>query len=338
MYISRPALGAFSKNLQDAVRSGDRVTIKVIKKLHGDNWQISFKGKLLAVKSEVPLTEGQTYRGQVSLFGNTIRFRVQQGEEKGAFPGRAAKTEIQQKVLKVLKRTGMPAAPELIRTIAEKAQKMNTKEDIFLKLAVLFLDKGIEVENEEDMTAYPFLVQERRRKGKGEEEEHRRDSDEEDAKKEPLKKLIKKYVKDQIRGVVKGYDSPLQLFNHIISSHENWIILPLHIRIDGEEIEGSLRLKMNSPGEKPGAMVLIIRRDGEPLSFAIGDLSAKEPVMKIYAGEQMDAASLSEQMELFSKKLTKLGIKLDDSINNGTLFDGFTEISSEGVKSIDTVI
>jgi hypothetical protein len=337
MYISRPALGAFSKNLQDAVRSGDRVTIKVIKKLHGDNWQISFKGKLLAVKSEVPLTEGRTYRGQVSLFGNAIRFRVQQGEERGAFAERAAKTEIQQKVLQVLKRTGMPASPELVRTIAETAQKMNTKEDIFLKLAVLFLDKGIEVENEEDMTAYPFLVQERRRKGK-EKEEHRRESDEENAKKEPLKTKIKKYVKDQIRGVAKGYESPLQIFNHIISSHENWIILPLHIRIDGEEIEGSLRLKMNSPGEKPGAMVLIVRMGGEPLSFAIGDLSAKEPVMKIYAGERLDTAKVRGQMELFSKKLTKLGIKLDDSINNGSLFDGFTEISAEGVKSIDTVI
>lgn len=338
MYISRPALGAFSKNLQDAVRSGDRITIKVIKKLHGDNWQISFKGKLLAVKSEVPLTEGKTYRGQVSLFGKTIRFRVQQGEERGAFAGRAAKTEIQQKVLQVLKRTGMPAAPEFVGTIAEKAQKMNTKDENFLKLAVLFLDKGIEVENEEDMTAYPFLVHERRKKGKGKEEEHRRESDEEDAKKEPLKEKIKKYVQDQIRGVTKGYDSQLQLFNHIISSHENWIILPLHIKIDGEEIEGSLRLKMNSPGEKPGAMVLSTRRKGELLSFAIGDLSAKEPVMKIYAGEQLDMANLSGQMELFSKKLTKLGIKLDDSINNGSLFDGFTEISAKGVKSIDTVI
>lgn len=338
MYVSRPALGAFTKNLRNAVRSGDPVTIKVIKKLLGDNWQISVKGKLLAVKSELPLIEGKIYRGQVYLSGNTIRFRVRRRDGWGELSGKLLRDETHQKVLQVLQRTGMPATPEIIGKIANKANKMNSQDDIFLKLAVLLLDKGIDVDNEHDLIAYPFTVQDRRRNGKDREKDRRRNEHEEKAAKEPLKKQIKKYITNMINGVSKGYNSLLQLFNHLISPHENWIILPLHIKLEDEEIEGTLRLKINAPGEKPEAFALVLRANENRWSFSIENLRAKVPVMRIYAQDQANSVHVEEQMEYFSKKLTKLGIKLDDSINNESLFDGFTEIRSKGIKSVDTVI
>ena len=59
-------------NVGDAIRSGDKLVLKVIQQLAGGKWQVSHDGKLLVVQSRIRLEPGQLVQTRAEISGNKI--------------------------------------------------------------------------------------------------------------------------------------------------------------------------------------------------------------------------------------------------------------------------
>ena len=58
--------------VQQNLREGDFVFVRVLKSLGGSNYSVSFAGGRFSVMSERALTPGETFRAQISLAGGKV--------------------------------------------------------------------------------------------------------------------------------------------------------------------------------------------------------------------------------------------------------------------------
>jgi hypothetical protein len=342
MISPRPVDGAVVPQRSTNLRSGDKITVTAVRHLEKSIWQVSLKGKLLPVTSAIRLTAGKRYTGRVFWKGSTLIFRHEGKQETAQDPRKPGLDPREQKLFAILRQLHMPVRDEIIGSILKKAGAAKDDAKILRLIAALY-DKNIDVDPR-DTRIDPLYVFKRGgggedpnrngrhkngRNRKGNAEAVRREYSE---TAETLKNRFREGLRQSLR---KKGESRLQLFNHVLSEHDHWIIIPVGFTVDGTVIEGSLRLKMDTHAQTVTAMAVLIEADGRRYGFSIPGYDTGAPVCRLFGSK---TGKTDIFLEIFSEKLSKLGIKLDDTINNDDSFDGFEKNENTGFKTVDTVI
>ena len=310
--------------------------MKVIQPLAGGAWQVSIGGKLFAVRSTVPLRAGQTLTTRVTFKGNTVNLRVLSG---GTGPAAAPRGGEESTALNlVLQRSGLPLNEGMLAALKRAAGGGSFEVRLQrMRLAAILLGKGIEPTDELiDAVIDPIT-------GRGEDREHGDPRDgkgtghqEENSDDEETAGDILTAVRTQARRAAESPDHPLQLVNHLENPEGSWIIVPLAVERKGTFISGSLRLLLDTPeggGWSRGA--LVVSSGENTWRFVLSKRPGATGVEIIYP-EGVTPASLGKTLSNFLEKCEKVGLEIDDKVNRGTVFDGFS--SGRPGKNIDTLV
>ncbi len=250
----------------------------------------------------------------------------------------------EQKLFGILRQLHMPVQHEIIGAILKKAGTAKDDAKILRLIAGLY-DKNIDFDpkNTEIDPLYVF------KKGGGRDQNrdgrHKKERNEngtaEEARREYTENadtLTNRFREGLKQSLKKKGESRLQIFNHVLSRHDHWIVIPIGFTVDGTVIEGSLRLKMNTHTRTVTALAVLIEAEGRRYGFSIPDYDTGAPVCRRFTDKNGEAGEADRFLEIFSEKLSKLGIELDDTINEDGSFDGFEKNENTGFKTVDTVI
>jgi len=133
------------------LKSGDFVFLKVISG-EGKDYQVSIKGVLIPVKSDLKLAVGSILKALIIKEGEKFSFRlVADGDlplnvpvkEPGVFEAISTPEEGLDRLARGLIRSGLPLNPEIIRSIPISIRKQAEKDDFLSRLVGILLKKGL---------------------------------------------------------------------------------------------------------------------------------------------------------------------------------------------------
>lgn len=133
----------------------------------------------------------------------------------------------------------------------------------------------------------------------------------------------------------------LKEFNQKKNRKGKWVVLPFTCSLEGNSYHGCLRLQVGERSEIPTKLVFSLRRrsvETFPWYFVWFPNEPKRPIRMYPPLQKGKVLSLpAELLEIFRKKLRKVGFILDDNKNSSTGFDGFDEIEGNS-QNIDVWI
>ncbi len=344
--------------VKQQIKTGDTVSVKVIKHLSGNSWQISLKGKLLPVISEIPLQEENAVTARAFWSGKTLRLRVLHGSTDAraalskAISGLLSQAGIpidgiSQAVVEALQRSGMPLQPELISRLYKQLKQYGTEENHIARLLVLFADKGLENPSKFLDTVLPYFPQpdhEKREKERQKKREQEKKDDEGQYDTDGHKKnravsstTIQETLKNSLFYPAGAKDSGILLFNHLRGSHDNWVIIPVALSIEECTITGTIRIK-TVPGESTPEIILVtFLTDAGTWDFQFKKQDDSFDC-RIFSSPEELRNEGNKNLSGFSEKLRKLGVKIVDTIRECSVYDGFSSKTEMRYKNIDTIV
>ncbi len=137
------------------MREGDFVFVRVLKKLGGSNYSVSFAGGRFSVMSERALTPGETFRAQISLAGGKVLLTptanggaapgVLSPESAGFLQGMGLAADAAgQRILQFLTQNGERLDGALMQKALRLAKKFKGRESAAAEAALALEEKGIE--------------------------------------------------------------------------------------------------------------------------------------------------------------------------------------------------
>ncbi len=235
-------------NVGAEIRSGDTVALKVIRPLAGGKWQVSFGGKLLAIRSTVNLVPGQWIHTRAQVNGRNVILHLLSISDSrlpnnggavvsGSHPGGESV------LLQAFRRAGLHVDNQLLegaKTVFDNARrKTRTTASVIAALA----EKHISPETGfvDYITGVLENPDNRRRKNTDREGEGKGKPSLSDV--ESIREKLKSHIERSA-----GEDGLLQLFNHVTGGGESWVLIPYAIRERNREVTGVIRLRINREG------------------------------------------------------------------------------------------
>lgn len=141
--------------VQQNLREGDFVFVRVLKNLGGSNYSVSFAGGRFSVMSERALTPGETFRAQISLAGGKVLLTptanggaapgVLSPESAGFLQGMGLAADAAgQRILQFLTQNGERLDGALMQKALRLAKKFKGRESAAAEAALALEEKGIE--------------------------------------------------------------------------------------------------------------------------------------------------------------------------------------------------
>ncbi len=141
--------------VQQNLREGDFVFVRVLKNLGGSNYSVSFAGGRFSVMSERVLTPGETFRAQISLAGGKVLLTptanggaapgVLSPESAGFLQGMGLAADAAgQRILQFLTQNGERLDGALMQKALRLAKKFKGRESAAAEAALALEEKGIE--------------------------------------------------------------------------------------------------------------------------------------------------------------------------------------------------
>ena len=141
--------------VQQNLREGDFVFVRVLKNLGGSNYSVSFAGGRFSVMSERALTPGETFRAQISLAGGKVLLTptanggaalgLLSPESAGFLQGMGLAADAAgQRILQFLTQNGERLDGALMQKALRLAKKFKGRESAAAEAALALEEKGIE--------------------------------------------------------------------------------------------------------------------------------------------------------------------------------------------------
>lgn len=141
--------------VQQNLREGDFVFVRVLKSLGGSNYSVSFAGGRFSVMSERVLTPGETFRAQISLAGGKVLLTptanggaapgLLSPESAGFLQGMGLAADAAgQRILQFLTQNGERLDGALMQKALRLAKKFKGRESAAAEAALALEEKGIE--------------------------------------------------------------------------------------------------------------------------------------------------------------------------------------------------
>ncbi len=319
------------------LRSGELISVKVVKLLAGSFARVGIRGKLYTVSSQVPLATGATLRAQLFRAPGKVFIRVVPEPKAGEDPARSLLRTLKlpddplaRLALEAIQRLGLAISAPSVAALRFELSRSRAASPRLARLLALMLDKHIPLSSE--------LVDELYRLSEAEEPfgEDDRSSDrapKEPGSAEPIAPAIAASLKRQLSGASKevareGDDSPLLLLNHLSADHQNWVVLPFSFSRSGVEISGSLRLLFD-PRKRPIRCTIVVKPASGSPGMAFELRPGAKRSMTLHAEPGL-ASEAGRHLSALKENLRNLGVEVDDIIKVFDQFDGF---SSDGVAS-----
>ncbi|MEW5817883.1 MAG: hypothetical protein AB1798_21125, partial [Spirochaetota bacterium] len=309
------------------VRSGEIVTVHVIKPIPPGSYRISLKGRSLTVQSNVILKEGDQLKTKALWTKSRLALKVlETARNPDNFPPSMGlpNDSLSQQIVDILQRMGLTLNPILIQALRSQLQKIE-KPDLFItRLLALLYDKHLQIPDE---LLSDFIVYASDNYGSSPNRQPDRGSPHtghEDEDNESLKEAIKEKVKTAFTGISPVLDTPLALFNHFTAYHDNWIIIPFCLTVESTKLTGSIRLKTDLQSHAITNINVLIKSDELRWSFLLSDMHKKNHSLQILCNSGKGRLIAKQLIPGLTKKLGNFRIKVDDTISNETNFDGFT--------------
>lgn len=332
------------------LRSGDFVSLQVIKPLPGERWAVAVQGRVLPARASLDLQPGQRLWAQVLVQGRQVHLKL---FEPGAEPAADAARQLllraglpadasSEAVAVALLRSGLAAKPQSLAQVRELLERLRLDPRRFARLAALLLEKGIDPRSEGASELLAVLGHGREDGGSPGRRFRGRPSGGE-----------ARAVAEALRGVVEQGepDSGLPVFNHLRGRGGTWVIIPYSLDCapsgapEGapeELIEGSIRLLYDEGrGETTRAVITARVRCEEASSpqwsFLLhrqeGELS-----LQCYCDQPSAIRAGSRLMPELKRKLGNLAVKADDTIRKDDAFDGFSPPGEDvPYRAVDTL-
>lgn len=318
-----------SAGFQNTLKSGKFINFTVRRQIADNLYQILINGKKFQVKSFVFLKEGSQFHAKISWVDNRLKLHVLNDNHNDLLSlNKEILTDpIKKMILEGLIRSNMTFDPSIINKIQlvlSKSSKDNLK---LIKILLLLIDKEIPVtdKNIEDIYIY---TDKKRNENQEDHKRKKRNTKVQNVNKES----IKKEIMNQINRTDTGNEL-LKYFNHKIAKHDNWLIIPLKFNYKRAG-QGLLKLKLNE--NLIITNIVFTLSDGNDWEFSIVK-SGKGRKMHVSGPPKLSWEESLPFIKL-KEKLYNMDIISDDINKEGTLTDGFTEISFGKYESVDFTV
>ncbi len=317
------------------LRSGDFVSLKVIKQLSQYKWAVAVRGRVLPAYSKVELSAGQRLRALVSIQGKRTVLQITENSrnpirsvllEQGIAGDRAM-----EQILTSFLRSGLGVRPERLQEVRHLLERLRLDPKRFSRIAALALDKGIDLHSE----GFGELIQvlgHGEHDGGGRKYRGRQMPPDAEALADDLQSAVEEPDSEE--------GSPLQIFNHLKGSTASWVIIPFDYRYGHSgHIYGTVRLRYDSRQKRTDRMVVAARAPNEQKwSFVIQRCADGSSDMYVLSGGKKISRKARQELNVLRLKLQNLCVKIDDTIREDTGFDGFSLPWEElSYRTIDTV-
>jgi hypothetical protein len=316
---------------QLGLRSGDLVSINVIKNLDGGKWAVGIQGRVFPAFSKLDLQPGSTLRARVTLVGSKFLFTIENDPKDPALAALVrqglAGGEDDSLAASSLLRTGLSVTAEIVEKMkAVIARSALQKARTARSLAVL-ADKGIEISSQASERLLGIF-------GFGEKggEDHRKYRKRELPKGEEASDAVKSVLEQ-----TEGKPDVLAVFNHLKGRNQSWIVVPFLFGEGPDELPGTIKILYDPFMRRPRSMVVTVApKGGFPIDFHIV-LEGKKK-LTVFCGDPEVRAAISGLYGGFASKINNLGFQVDDTIYGSESFDGFSPVwEGASVRGIDTV-
>lgn len=322
------AAGLNSLQQAGKIKSGEVVQIKVVRTLQGSSWQISVKGKLLAVSSEIPLKPGMHFTARAQYSSGQLMLKIIDQNPVSEFSGTSVlpDNDLTRIILESFARSSLPFSPEKAVFLYTFCKTHRLEEKSIIRLLTLFMDKGFPMRS--DLLGDAVLLVQG--KGEGEREGERKQRKEGNEKK---KKSMINAIKSQVEEGDSGQGQLLQLFNHIRGDHDNWLVFPFQLETDRGTLSGCIRCKLRGrdkgASKKAGMLnnfstvVLEVSDENTPLYFKLAEQNDGSPGLSIITNSSKNNGFPADVLNIFKEKLRNMGVSFDENVLDIGTFDGY---------------
>ncbi len=312
------------------LRSGDFVSVQVLRHLSGNRWAVAVAGKVLAAESGLSLKPGQRLRAVVQAAGGRIVLRLTEGEDNPV-RGLLLREGIQadaaaERITAALLRTGLTVRPATVKQLRRVLERLRLPPRRFARVLAILLEKGIDPDSPGVERLVAVLGGE---EGGADSESRRRGRRKRESPREVAAALRRQSLRAD-----EGSAGPLPLFNHLRGGEESWMVVPFAM-LGG--LHGTLRFLWSYAAGAAGKpelrrLVVVVRRpEAEEWTFVLDGA-------RLHAFCDREVPGAGPAYAALREKLGNLGLETDDTIRVGADFDGFS-LPWEPVpyRSVDTL-
>jgi hypothetical protein len=317
--VATPTLG---------LRSGETVSVHVLKRLGGNKWAVGIKGRVVPAYSRLDLSPGLEMRARVTFQGGRLVLTREDttGDAGETLTREGLTGRLSELAVSALIRSGHGATAENLRKVRGFFSRTGSADSRKARYVAALLDKGIEVDSSgaERLVGLLSLGE---RGGSGRQSSKRRDLPRNPAA-----------VRTALESIVEKAGKPgaISVFNHLRGENQSWIVLPFLFKGDGRDYPGTMKFLFDPFLRKTRRFALSVAPDGgETLSFYL-PLEGKK-ILRVFAEDKKMKLMLKRSLGKLTPKFNNMGIEVDDTIHSGGKFDGFSPMWEGAVaRGIDT--
>jgi hypothetical protein len=318
------------------LRSGDFISLKVIRHLVGDKWAVGIKGRIVPARSTLKLLPGQRLRAQVALQHGQYVLKL---AESSSNPVRELllrlglqQDAVMEQVLTSFMRHGLPVRSRTLRQVRNLLDRRKLDARKFSRIAAACLEKEIEPDSPGLERLLAVLGYGEGEAGSGRKRYRQRQMP-------PDEHALAGDLQAVVEQPDSGEGNSLQLFNHLKGHEAHWIFVPFDYSFKPSgRIYGTIRLRYDTLQNRADRLVLVART-AEDMKWSFLMQRNAEGEWKLYVfGPKGGGRKMKAELQLLQLKLQNLGIKMDDTIREDQDFDGFSLPWEElSYRVIDTV-
>ena len=307
---------------------GETVTVHVIKRLDAGKWAVGVLGRVYPASSALPLEPGAVLRARVSGFSGKLVLTVSDVvpdalltalKLQGVPPG-----GLEEIIARTLARAGLPLVPETIQKLKALLTGLGLEDRKSTRSAVSLVEKRIDPTSSGAASLLRVLAF-----GQKSGEDPRR------YRGRPLPdtpQAVKEFA-ESLAVAPSSTSSALQAFNHSAPRTPSWVVIPFVFTTGAKRLAGTLKILFDAFASRPLALTLVT--EGIALHLP---LRGKRRVLAIYCDTPALRTAAARGLDSLRAKFHNMGLEVDDTINEGNAFDGFTPVEEgEILPSVDTV-
>jgi hypothetical protein len=310
------------------MQPGDVISVHVIKRLDPGKWAVGIAGRVYPATSDVGLQAGAVLRARVGMnLGKLVLTLVDSAPDavRAAIQGQGFPAGgAEELIARALSQSGLPIQSSTIQKVKALLTRAGMEPAEGARAAATLIDKGIDPASDGAAALLPVLgfgrkggQDPRRYKGK-----HMPETPHD----------VAGFV-SALREKPDGAGNALQAYNHLKGASQSWVVIPFVFGDESQRIAGTIKLQFDPFGKRPLAFALVT----EDMSFHL-PLAGKEKRLSIFCDDQRLKHSAEGALDGIRSKFNNMGFEVDDTINRGNAFDGFSPIrEGMALPSIDTV-
>jgi len=313
---------------EQGLRHGELVTLRVIKRLAEAKWAVAIRGKVYPASSELDLQPGSALRARVSLSGGKLLLAVT-GDAPDAVRAALGEQGLPaggdaELIARALARSGLPIIADTIQKVRGLLSRSGLATQAGARAAATLIDKGIDPASAGARAILPILAF--GEKGGDDPRRYR-------GRKLPDTPAAVAELVGSMAAAPSGRPSALQAYNHIRGRAQSWVVIPFLFGEGGERIEGTFKVLVDPFRGQALAFTLAL----EDIAFHL-PLQGKGRSLAIFCRDERTRRAAERGLDSLRAKFHNMGLEVDDIVNNGNAFDGFSPVE-EGMSlaGVDTV-